>query len=281
MGTILLVDFFEESSVVEVAKIANRRRCNDSPLYRARRQDGQDCRSWAEAGQCQDPNKQQFMIKHCPLSCGYCVVRHGEPATPCIKDSDCYTNKCVIATLAPVDPRTLPHKGEAEKICLVEKPLRVGDTCGKDVECLSGRCSYWTRRCLPRPVKDTCERDDQCRRTCASGKCEGEEYFKWFGTAPLCGASQQDCIDSEEGLVYMTTSKCGDGNQCISGDKVLCSSFLHGFKSFQWKGTAPVCNASEKSCENSTYILSNKCGNGNICLPAPFVTNVKVLCGIP
>lgn len=47
---IMMVDFMEETNVVELSRASNRKKCNDDVQYRARTQSGNDCRSWAAKG---------------------------------------------------------------------------------------------------------------------------------------------------------------------------------------------------------------------------------------
>jgi endonuclease/exonuclease/phosphatase family metal-dependent hydrolase len=44
----------------------------------------------------------------------------------------------------------------------------------------------------------------------------------WYGTAPFCSASQQDC--DVLGLTYVRSDTSGDGFPCLSGEKVLCEA---------------------------------------------------------
>jgi endonuclease/exonuclease/phosphatase family metal-dependent hydrolase len=44
----------------------------------------------------------------------------------------------------------------------------------------------------------------------------------WFGTAPFCCASQQDC--DILGLNYVRSDPSGDGIPCLCGEKVLCEA---------------------------------------------------------
>jgi hypothetical protein len=129
LGTVLTLDFFEETSVVEVAKTWARRDCNDDAEYRARASDGNDCRGWAEAGRCtSDP---AFMLPACPLSCGVCVRLDGEPGDPCTDGAACLSGIC-----GPLG------------LCLTDDPLPEGAPCGVDSQCASSRCGSDTKRCI-------------------------------------------------------------------------------------------------------------------------------------
>ena len=43
--------------------------------------------------------------------------------------------------------------------------------------------------------------------------------YKWFGTAPFCAPSLNDLADN--GYVWVTSDKCGDGKCCIRGQKMI------------------------------------------------------------
>ena len=94
---------------------------------------------------------------------------------------------------------------------------------------------------------------------------------KWVGTAPACRGNPNDCF----GSYYLTWSKCGDGDYCISGYKVFCCTAPSPYSSVYWRGTAPVCRATCGDChEGDVCISKSDCGDGAEC-----VTGQKVLCG--
>ena len=130
LGNVLIVDFFEETNVVEVAKAWNRRDCNDADAYRARDAAGaeQDCRSWAEAGRCDaDPD---FMSSTCPLSCAVCNRLAGEPGDACATGPACLSGTC-----GPTG------------VCLTDDPLPAAAACGVDNQCASAVCDAVTKTC--------------------------------------------------------------------------------------------------------------------------------------
>jgi len=42
--------------------------------------------------------------------------------------------------------------------------------------------------------------------------------YYWVGTAPLCIGAPGDCGDD----TYILSNICGDGDECLTGHKVLC-----------------------------------------------------------
>lgn len=270
IANVLIMDHIEESLGVEIAKVINYQNCNDDPQYRARTTSGQDCRSWAEQGNCTDPSSVNFMTLHCPLSCGACPRIPGLAGSNCTKNSDCITGNCLLSI----------HGGEG--ICLVDTPKNAGESCGGDMQCWSGYCGRTNNLCIGRATNASCSTNQGCASgQCVAGVCAGPTEFKWYGTSPVCKGSVSDCSDSLEGLVYVTTSTCGNGVICVSGHKVLCSTDAYhaSFSSFYWIGSSPNCTAKPTDCGTDTYILSNKCGDGALCIDIPFSSNTKVLCG--
>ena len=95
---------------------------------------------------------------------------------------------------------------------------------------------------------------------------------RWVGTAPVCGGSPSDCRSDER---YLVSSTCGDGQRCISGNKVLCCPISAGYINAYWVGTAPYCRGTCRDCGANNCIFANGCGDGQDCL-----SGRKVLCGI-
>jgi len=99
---------------------------------------------------------------------------------------------------------------------------------------------------------------------------------KWLGTAPACAAKKSDC-QNELGMKFVLSAKCGDGNCCVTGTKVLCEPDKSAAPGI-WLGTAPVCQARQSDCKllGLEYKRQSKSGNGKAC-----VTGKKVYCAAP
>eukprot|EP01111_Echinosteliopsis_oligospora_P003354 TRINITY_DN1532_c0_g1_i2.p1 TRINITY_DN1532_c0_g1~~TRINITY_DN1532_c0_g1_i2.p1 ORF type:complete len:250 (+),score=40.73 TRINITY_DN1532_c0_g1_i2:447-1196(+) len=72
IGNLLLVDWFHETDVVLIALERNARSCYNTARYHAISKNGEDCRTWALAGNCENETTELFMSIHCQLSCGLC-----------------------------------------------------------------------------------------------------------------------------------------------------------------------------------------------------------------
>jgi len=98
--------------------------------------------------------------------------------------------------------------------------------------------------------------------------------YKWFGTAPFCSTSSDDCKRwGGRAVVY---DKVGGGKRCSSGQKVLCHRSANSQAArCSWIGTAPFCTGSPYDCpkKDLIYRKSNRAGDGKKCQ-----TGKKVYC---
>lgn len=111
---------------------------------------------------------------------------------------------------------------------------------------------------------------------------DGKIKSRWFGTAPLCGATAEDC--AQHGLQFWLYNNFGDGAGCAIGNKVLCVHVPKSdFGTTYWVGTAPYCNAKPEDCaeDGATFIAYGKAGDGHTCTKIFNLTGFKVLCAHP
>ena len=94
----------------------------------------------------------------------------------------------------------------------------------------------------------------------------------WFGTAPFCAASKNDCL--KRNMDFVRFDKRGDGKTCATGRKVLCRK-RNANQWVKWIGTAPVCEGRASDCESidMDYVTRDKTGTGARCL-----SGYKVMC---
>jgi hypothetical protein len=77
---------------------------------------------------------------------------------------------------------------------------------------------------------------------------QAEQGQVWFGTAPFCSASPNDC--GKNGMVYVGSDPCGQSNKCTTGEKVLCAPPGDDDVVTVYLGTAPFCKAKPTDCDD-------------------------------
>lgn len=122
-----------------------------------------------------------------------------------------------------------------------------------------------------------------------SAGCQDIEYEQsWAGTAPFCSAHPADCYNfaPEGSHVFIKRNKHGDGQTCMSGNKVLCARAVCRSNDPEydpnnktwWVGTAPACAGSPCDCVSQSagavpWRQDSRGGGGATC-----VTGTKQLC---
>ncbi|KAL6060784.1 PI-PLC X domain-containing protein 2 [Balamuthia mandrillaris] len=246
---LLMTDFYEETDTLDRARMLNWAQCYDRPDYSQHK-----CKQLQHNGKC--ANK-KVANELCPLTCQRCRQIKGQPGQNCSSNAECFYGIC----------------SPARNICLTDEPRAAGDACGVDNQCWSGKCRNF--KCVGQPIGTHCTYNEECgSHNCSAGVCVGTPAFVW---SRVCSKSniKAVCEEDPRGLVFVTTSTCGDSSSCVDGMKVLCSTSVLPYTSYFWKGDAPFCEATPKDCGTATYLLSNYCGDGDFCF-----FGKKVLCGV-
>jgi hypothetical protein len=105
----------------------------------------------------------------------------------------------------------------------------------------------------------------------AAGQCP---VGTWFGTAPVCKATEKDCTSAN--LNYWMSNSYGMGSICTQGLKVLCvSEPRSSYGDLEWLGSAPFCDAKPIDCtkKGKVFITYGSAGDGARC-----TSGMKVLC---
>jgi hypothetical protein len=262
----LYLDVYHNLDIVSLARLLNDD-CNDSKEFRESKPG--NCRDLESKGRCNNPD--DFMKIHCKRTCGLCKEIHGFSGDSCENHTDCILGKCKIS----------------KKICLTNKPKRVGEECGVDYQCETGRCNPILLKCERKFIDEECEKNSDCQSLqCERKVCVGEKKYHWIGTSPLCSGYPDGChlkSLSHTPSSY-SSSFCGDsGGWCYTGHKVLCSNFIQKVPTIEtfwipFDRNDDKCNVIPSDClrYNGTFLLKTKCGNSNVVCQNP--EKFKILC---